>query len=105
MFTTDVIMQVLKALNEIGTISAEEDLAPIQPMLNEAYKVIDKAVLKNVLHRNTGARRKSRLARARQRLLIDAGLYTPSTSAWENTVVFLLHGSEGTNFYCKLLTV
>lgn len=32
-----------------------------QTALNEAFSVIDKAVSKGVLHRNTGARRKARL--------------------------------------------
>lgn len=68
---------MLKALDGLGSIKAEEELQPIQKLINEAYKEIDKAVLRNVLHRNTGARRKSRLARARQKLLIASGLYTP----------------------------
>ena len=44
----------------------------------EAYAEIDKAVTKGILHKNTGARRKSKLALARQKLLIKAGLYQPA---------------------------
>lgn len=40
--------------------------------------VIDKAVSKGVLHSNTAARRKARLAKARQNVLVAAGLYTPA---------------------------
>lgn len=39
--------------------------------------VIDKAVCKGVLHLNTAARRKARLAAARRNVLVSAGLYTP----------------------------
>lgn len=33
----------------------------VQKAMNEAFSVIDKAVSKGILHRNTGARRKARL--------------------------------------------
>eukprot|EP00887_Chlorella_sp_A99_P006078 scaffold22.g6078.t1 len=58
--------------------ASEADLAPVQKLINEAYQVIDKAVGKGVLHSNTGARRKARLAAARRNLLVAAGLYTPA---------------------------
>lgn len=82
---TIVPIQVLKALDGLGTVKAEEELQPVQKLLSEAYKEIDKAVLRGVLHKNTGNRRKSRLARARQKLLIASGLYTPTNkpkAAW-----------------------
>ena len=34
--------------------------------------------MKGVLHKNTAARRKARLAAARQNVLVQAGLYTPA---------------------------
>lgn len=43
--------------------------------------VIDKAVSNGVLHRNTAARRKARLAAARRNVLIAAGLYTPAPAS------------------------
>ena len=33
----------------------------VQTSLNETYRIIDKAVKKNVLHKNNGANKKSRL--------------------------------------------
>ncbi len=35
----------------------------VQELLNSAYKVIDKSVSKGVLHKNTAARKKSRLTK------------------------------------------
>ena len=61
--------------------AAEADLAPVANLINEAYKVIDKAVGKGIIHRNTAARRKARMARARKNVLISAGLYTPTPAA------------------------
>ena len=42
----------------------EEAKANIQSSLNDAFSKIDKAVKRGVLHRNTGANQKSRLASA-----------------------------------------
>ncbi|KAI3427963.1 hypothetical protein D9Q98_006353 [Chlorella vulgaris] len=61
--------------------AAEADLAPVQTLINQAYQVIDKAVSNGVLHRNTAARRKARLAAARRNVLIAAGLYTPAPAS------------------------
>ncbi|MCX8081800.1 MAG: 30S ribosomal protein S20 [bacterium] len=36
--------------------------AEVQDMLKKTYKMIDKAVAKGVIHKNTAARKKSRLA-------------------------------------------
>ena len=46
--------------------------------LHQATKEIDKAVQKGVLHANTGARRKARMAAAKRNALIKGGLYTPA---------------------------
>jgi small subunit ribosomal protein S20 len=43
---------------------SDETSAEVQQCMNEAYKKIDKAVQKGVLHRNNGANKKSRLAKA-----------------------------------------
>ena len=45
------------------SVAKKEDSAKISAALNLAYKKIDKAVKKNLLHKNTGARRKSRVAK------------------------------------------
>ena len=73
-------MQVIKALADFNLRlpESESDLKPVDGFISEAYQEIDKAVVKGILHKNTAARRKSKLAIARQKLLIKAGLYTPA---------------------------
>ena len=58
--------------------ASPEELAPIDRLMAEAYSAIDKAVVKGTLHRNTGARRKSRLARNKKAVEIQRGWYTPT---------------------------
>ncbi|KAL3821215.1 hypothetical protein ACJIZ3_007120 [Penstemon smallii] len=55
-----------------------EEVLPIEKLIAEAYSVIDKAVKVGTLHRNTGARRKSRLARRKKAVEIHHGWYTPA---------------------------
>ncbi len=43
----------------IGTMEAKK----LQEKLSESYKAIDKAAKKNVIHKNSAARKKSRLAK------------------------------------------
>jgi small subunit ribosomal protein S20 len=50
----------------------------VESLISEAYQEIDKAVQRGVLHANTGARRKARLAAAKRAALIKGGLYTPA---------------------------
>eukprot|EP00210_Caulerpa_lentillifera_P005327 g5090.t1 len=71
--------KVLKQLDQFKKELPKEEaeLDPISPFISAAFKAIDKAVKKGTIHRNTGARRKSRLTRARQRVLINAGLAKP----------------------------
>jgi small subunit ribosomal protein S20 len=77
---TTRMKKVLSALESFKTTppASEAELAPVAGLLNEAYACIDKAVVKGVMHRNTAARRKARLAKARRTVLINAGLYTPA---------------------------
>ncbi len=71
--------QVFKALEALpGSVESEEVFKPIEKLISEAYQEVDKAVSKGVLHDNTGARRKQRLAVAKQAALIRLGLYTPA---------------------------
>ncbi|PSR96375.1 30S ribosomal protein [Actinidia chinensis var. chinensis] len=58
-----------------------EEVLPIEKLIAEAYSTIDKAVKVGTLHRNTGARRKSRLARRKKAIEIHHGWYTPSPTA------------------------
>ena len=77
-----LLLQVFVALEAAkGSVASEADLAPASLLLSEAYQVIDKAVSKGVLHKNTAARRKARLAAARRDVLIAAGLYTPALAS------------------------
>lgn len=62
---------------DVSSVTAESDLASADQLLHKAFSNIDKAVTKGIMHKNTGARRKSRLSRARQSVLIRSGLYTP----------------------------
>lgn len=46
----------------------EKDQAAINTALSAAYKLCDKAVSKGILHKNTAARKKSRLTKAINKL-------------------------------------
>ncbi|HAN46006.1 MAG TPA: 30S ribosomal protein S20 [Cyanobacteria bacterium UBA8156] len=52
------------AVSEYAANPTPEALAAAQDRMNLAYSKIDKAVKKGILHRNTGDRRKARLAAA-----------------------------------------
>jgi hypothetical protein len=67
--------QVFKAAS---TLESESDVAPLERLISEAAQEIDKAASKGVLHKNTAARRKSRLAAAKRDALVRVGLYTPA---------------------------
>ncbi len=45
-------------------VENNEDAAQVQECLKKAFSLIDRAVLKGILHKNTAARYKSRLAKA-----------------------------------------
>ena len=57
------VKQYLLSVKSIITVNNEENLRLCQSNLSIVYKKIDKAVKKNVLHKNTAARKKSRLAK------------------------------------------
>lgn len=54
----------LTAVDKYAASPSPESLQEVQQRLSAAYSKIDKAVKKGVLHRNTGARKKSRLMKA-----------------------------------------
>lgn len=54
----------LDAVNAYGSNPTPEALQDVQQRLSAVYSKIDKAVKRGVLHRNTGARKKSRLVKA-----------------------------------------
>ncbi|KAB2086533.1 30S ribosomal S20, chloroplastic -like protein [Gossypium arboreum] len=70
------VLEALDVLRKKPDAAAEE-IFPIEKLIAEAYSVIDKAVKVGSLHRNTGARRKSRLARRKKAVEIHHGWYAP----------------------------
>lgn len=74
------VLQALDVLKKKSDAQAEEIL-PIEKLIGEAYSAIDKAVKTGTLHRNTGANRKSRLARRKKAIMIHHGWYTPAAVA------------------------
>jgi small subunit ribosomal protein S20 len=54
----------LAALGDYQANPSEETLAVVNSSMAAAYSKIDKAVKRGVLHSNTGARKKSQIARA-----------------------------------------
>jgi small subunit ribosomal protein S20 len=55
------------AVDQYAADPSAESMQEVQQRMSEAYSKIDKAVKKGVLHRNNGARKKSRLARTLKR--------------------------------------
>ncbi|KAL7143369.1 hypothetical protein ABFS83_08G186600 [Erythranthe nasuta] len=79
------VLEALEVLVKKSDAQPEEVL-PVEKMIAEAYSVIDKAIKVGTLHRNTGARRKSRLARRKKAVEIHHGWYTPSPTETAPTV-------------------
>lgn len=48
----------------ITSVQAKASQEEIQQYLGKAFGVIDRAIIKGILHKNTGARYKSRIAKA-----------------------------------------
>jgi small subunit ribosomal protein S20 len=70
-------MKKVRTLAEVLLPSAtEENVLELEKLISEATKTVDKAVAKGVLHKNTGARRKSRMARMKQGVLKANNLMT-----------------------------
>ncbi|MED6217089.1 40S ribosomal protein S20 [Stylosanthes scabra] len=73
------ILEALEVLRKKFDPQAEK-IVPIEKLIREAYSIIDKAVRAGTLYRNTGANRKSRLARRKKLVEIHHGWYTPAAS-------------------------
>ncbi|NET55743.1 MAG: 30S ribosomal protein S20 [Symploca sp. SIO2E6] len=56
------------AVEDYAQQPTQESLEEVQSRMSAAYSKIDKAVKRGVLHSNNGARKKSRLAKALQRV-------------------------------------
>lgn len=74
-----MVNQVLKTVDNLKKQEVSEaDIVNVETLISEATSAIDKGIGKGVIKANTGARRKSRMSLAKQRLLIEKGLYTPT---------------------------
>lgn len=62
------IKTAVKKVLELAN-AKEKDQAAVNTALAEAYKLCDKAVSKGILHKNTAARKKSRLTIAVNKLM------------------------------------
>merc|ERR1719473_454058 len=61
------------SLDSLDTV----EISTLEQALSASYSKIDKAVSKGVMHRNTGNRRKSKIAKSKKKLMIQSGLYQP----------------------------
>ncbi|MBR3605432.1 MAG: 30S ribosomal protein S20 [Candidatus Gastranaerophilales bacterium] len=56
------------AVKKVLACAQSEDRAELNALLSKVYQLCDKAVSKGILHRNTAARKKSRLTKAVNKL-------------------------------------
>ncbi|KAI0492566.1 hypothetical protein KFK09_026839 [Dendrobium nobile] len=63
------------------TDAKAEEIRSVEELIAKAYSAIDKAVKSGTLHKNTGAHRKSRLARRKKTVEIHHGWYIPAVTA------------------------
>ncbi len=66
-FKSEIKTAVKKAV--LLAQAKEKDQAAINEALSHAYKLCDKATSKGILHKNTAARKKSRLTKAINKLM------------------------------------
>lgn len=59
-----LMKKYFQAVEEYSTSPTEEQKQTVDNFMSAAYSKIDKAVKKGVYHKNNGARKKARLARA-----------------------------------------
>ena len=57
------------AIKTALSFAKQKDEASLKPAMSKAYQLCDKAVSKGILHKNTAARKKSRLSLAVNKLL------------------------------------
>uniref|UniRef100_A0A1J3DTG9 Small ribosomal subunit protein bS20c n=1 Tax=Noccaea caerulescens TaxID=107243 RepID=A0A1J3DTG9_NOCCA len=74
------VLEALEGLKKKPDAQPDE-IVTVEKLIGEAYSAIDKAVKVRALHKNTGARRKSRLARRKKAVEIHHGWYVPDTAA------------------------
>ncbi len=59
-----LMKKYFQAVEEYAASPTEENKTVVEQRMSAAYSKIDKAVKRSVLHRNNGARKKARLAKA-----------------------------------------
>ena len=57
------------AVKKVLACAASEDRAELNALLSKVYQLCDKAVSKGILHKNTAARKKSRLTKAVSKMI------------------------------------
>jgi small subunit ribosomal protein S20 len=57
------------AVKKVLELAQTKDQAALNAALSQTYKLCDKAVSKGILHKNTAARKKSRLTKAVNKLM------------------------------------
>ena len=57
------------AVKKVLACAVSEDRTELNALLSKVYQLCDKAVSKGILHRNTAARKKSRLTKAVKKLI------------------------------------
>nr|PNR33146.1 hypothetical protein PHYPA_025089 [Physcomitrium patens] len=72
-----VALDVLKK----KTDASEEDFKHVEKLISEAFKIIDKAAQVSSIHVNKAGHQKSRLSRAKRTVLIQLGMYTPTSAS------------------------
>ena len=61
--------EIKTAIKKVLTAAQEKNTDAVTTSLSHVYKLCDKAVSKGILHKNTAARKKSRLTSAANKLL------------------------------------
>lgn len=60
---------IKSAVKKVLAIAASEDKSELNSALSKVYQLCDKAAGKGIIHKNTAARKKSRLTRAVSRIV------------------------------------
>ena len=72
------------AVENYAANRTEELKQEVNQLMSKAYSRIDKAVKRNVLHKNNGARKKARLARYYKRHILASGNESESLATEES---------------------
>ena len=59
------------AVKKVLACAVSEDKSELNALLSKVYQLCDKAVGKGILHKNTAARKKSRLTKAVKKLIAE----------------------------------